>query len=289
MVQCRAIWRPENPARTGIAIVSSFHTALDADVRSRPRLPQPYRTRCDEVRFRPPMRRPYRDASRSARAWPRYWTAVVGHRPKVSPRRRSRRLGPKPANRPTTKPLRSSDPRSSEGRMNIVGSCVPGGSRPIVPSPIVTSTKVASGFRLMVSNRNSPCGRRTRVLRRPPLPRLDVLEDVDADDDVERRRAKRECLARRHQIVDRERVGTCMVSRRLDCRCGGIDAGHPRSARRHGFRHEAAAAAEVEHALAPPRADDRIEGRKTRRHHPAQRPQPARVVAPPVRGRPVDR
>jgi hypothetical protein len=114
-----------------------------------------------------------------------------------------------------------------------------------------------------------------------------MLEDVDANDNVERRGGERKRFAGCHEIVYRDPAGAGMEARRVDCCRRGIDAGDRRSTGRHGFRHEATAAAEIEHALAAPVANDRIENREARWHHPAQRLQPARLVAPPVRA--VDR
>ena len=173
--------------------------------------------------------------------------------------------------------------------MNIVGSCVPGGSKRRTFSPIVTMTKDASGFRFIVSNRKSPSGRNTRLISDTTRSHASMCSRTstqtttsnvsaangrsspDPRDSLWRARWRRNGLAPPRLLPSRDR-----------CRL-------PSPPRRQGFRHETAAAAEIEHPLARPVADDRIEERKARGHHVPQRSQPARIVAPPVRGSAIDR
>ncbi len=222
-------------------------------------------------------------------ACPRYCTAVPGNRPKVRSSRQFSHLGPKPAKRPTTKPFRWSAPLSSDGRMNSAGSCVPGGSNRKTRSPIVTMTKDASGLRFIVSNRKVPPGAGRARSQKPPDP---ILQCAQGRRRKRRRRTsprRTEALRPTHEIVYVELHGARMHSRRLDCCRRRIDAGDRRATRRQGFRHEPTTAAEIKHPLARPVADEGVEEGKPRGHHVPQRPQPARIVAPPVRRGAIDR
>lgn len=177
---------------------------------------------------------------------------MAGNRPKIGSSRALSPIGPKPANRPRTNSFLRSVRLSSVGLMNIAGSCVPGGSNRSTLSPIVTMTKDARGFRLIVSNRKSPRGRNTRLTSEITRSHASMCSRTSTQTTT----SNVKVFAGPHAVVYPEPCRAGMGSGRRDCRRRRIDGGDLRTTGRQGFRHEAAAATEIEHPLARPVAPE---------------------------------
>src|SRR5262249_25396178 len=116
-----------------------------------------------------------------------------------------------------------------------------------------------------------------------PIQVCNVLKHVHANYTVDRMVSYRNALAVADLVFDFEALAFGVSLGHADRSLRGINANDRCAPSRQRFRHEAAAASEVEHGLPAPAPDDRVEIRKPRRNQVVQQSQKPLRSIPPIR------